>query len=64
MKIECSLEDVLVFSGAARILHLGFEKHPMFTHNHGGQLATASTCDLQLHIPTIHGNNYPKFLKQ
>lgn len=59
---ECSLEDVLVFfSGAACIPPLGFEKDPILTFNRGCRLATASTCDLQLRIPTIHGNDYPSF---
>ena len=27
----------------------------------GGKLASASTCDLQLRIPTVHGMNYEDF---
>ena len=28
---------------------------------HGKKLATASTCDLELRIPTCHGANYDDF---
>ena len=60
--IPSVLEDVLVFfSGAGHIPPLCFEKEPTLTFNQGCRLATASTCDLQLRIPTIHGNNYSSF---
>ena len=40
---------------------LGFEKHPTLKFIHSGRLATASTCDLHLRIPTLHGRSYPDF---
>ena len=63
----CSLEDVMVFfSGAHQPPPLGFELQPSLTFNHqkgklATILATASTCDLQIRLPTIHGPNYASF---
>lgn len=54
----CSLEDVMVFfSGASRIPPLGFHPSPTleFVHDTGAKLATSSTCDLVLRIPTCFG---------
>ena len=60
--VHCSPEDILIFfSGASQVPPLGFEKHPTLTFLHSGRLATASTCDLQLRIPTVHGTSYPDF---
>jgi glutaredoxin-related protein len=61
--VQCSLEDVMAFfTGANRAPPLGFENQATLTFNHqkGKQstiLATVSTCDLQLRLPTIHGSN-------
>ena len=60
----CSLADVLIFaSGADHVPLLGYVKSPtlVFVHDKGRVLPTASTCDVQLRLPTIHGNNYQKF---
>ena len=63
--ISCSLEDVLVFfSGASTIPPLGFPLKPSlrFLYGEGARLATASTCDLVLRIPTCYGKDqYPEF---
>jgi len=50
-------EHVLIFfSGAMRILPLGFDTKPrlVFIHDSAAKMAT-STCDLELHIPTCFG---------
>ena len=60
----CSLAHVLIFaSGADHIPLLGYENSPTleFVHNETKVLPTASTCDVQLRLPTTHGNNYQKF---
>ena len=62
--MSCSLADVLVFtSGADHIPLLGFQKPPIltFVHNKTRVLPTASTCDVELRLPTVHGGNYEKF---
>ena len=55
--VDCSVEDVLVFSGADRVPPLGFEKQPTLTfiHNSSAKSATVSTCALELQLPTCHG---------
>ena len=61
---SCSLIDLLIFvSGADHVPPLGFEKSPnvVFIHTEGRCLPTASTCDIQLRLPTIHGSNYQRF---
>ena len=61
--IGCSLEDVLVFfSGSDRIPPMGFDRHPTphFLHEAKEVLPTASTCDIQLRIPTCH-TEYDQF---
>ena len=63
-EIDCTCEDVMAFFSAAnRIPPLGFDKHPTLAFNHTGDtiLMTASTCDLQLQLPTIHGSVYEDF---
>ena len=56
---SCSLTDLLVFvSGADHVPPLGFEKSPNVVCR---CLPTASTCDIQLRLPTIHGSNYQRF---
>ena len=50
-----------IFSGANCIPPLGFEKHPTLSFLKDSLFATASTCDLQLRILTIHGTSYSKF---
>ena len=59
----CTLEDVLVFfSGAERIPPCGFgDTSPLLIFLHENQvLPTASTCDLQLRLPTMHAD-FTKF---
>ncbi len=52
---------MLIFlSGAEQIPVLGFDKQPTIIFQEA-ILATASTCDLQLRLPTMHGNNYDEF---
>ena len=60
---DCSIEDVLVFfSGTDRVPPLNFEKQPTITlHNAYAKFATASTCDLQLRLPTGYGEDYDAF---
>ena len=58
--MECELADVMIFfSGASEVPHLGFEKLPTLTF-HPGLLATASTCEIQLHLPLGH-ESYKQF---
>lgn len=33
----------------------------MFLHKGDGKLATASTCDIILRLPTLHGEDYQSF---
>jgi len=47
------------FSGSSSVPPLGFEKPPTLAFE-DGVLATASTCDLVLRIPTVH-SNYENF---
>ena len=53
----------MFFSGSDRIPPLGFDVEPsvIFLHDQGSRFATASTCSLQLRLPTSHGENYTKF---
>ena len=63
-EVKCSLEDVLIFfSGSANIPPLGFPMKPSlrFLCGEEARLATASTCDLVLRIPTCYGKEYPSF---
>ena len=58
----CSLEDILVFcSGASHVPPLGFDKPPTISFEYESVLATASTCDIQLRLPVLHGCDYLKF---
>ena len=58
----CSLNDVLVFfTGADEIPPLGFPKVCSVIFLHDAKLATASTCDLQLRLPTGHGEDFSSF---
>ena len=62
--MSCSLADLLIFaSGANQMPLLGFEKPPtiIFVHNKTRILPTASTCDVELRLPTTHGKDYQKF---
>ena len=60
--LKVSQEHVLIFfSGTDREPPLGFPKHPQLVFLHTGVLATASTCDLILRIPTVFHNNYVAF---
>ena len=47
--------------GANRIPLLGFEKQPTISFIIDSKLASASTSDLQLRIPKVHGMNYEDF---
>ena len=59
---QCSLEDVLVFfSGSDRVPPLGFTSCPCLVFLHNDEiLPTASTCALELRLPTAH-DDYDKF---
>lgn len=62
----CDVKDILVFfTGADRIPPLGFSKVPKVTFLHSNvttlKFCTASTCDLQLRLPTCHGEDYEAF---
>ena len=62
-EIDCTLEDVLVFfSGANHIPPLGFDVKPTlgFVNFSTATLPTASTCDLQLRLPSVY-KDYCKF---
>ena len=56
--VQVSLKDVLIFfSGANAVPPLGFPRPPSLHFIHGpSPLPTASTCSLELHLPTIHSN--------
>ena len=63
-KTACDVNDVLVFfSGADSVPPLGFEKKPYvtFIHDNISKFCTASTYDLQLRLPTCHGEDYVAF---
>ncbi len=63
-KNDCRTEDVLVFfTGADRVPPLGFEKKPKvtFLHESDRKFCTSSTCDIQLRLPTSHGEDYQSF---
>ena len=51
------------FTGADRVPPLGFDKDcsVSFLHGPGAKLATSSTCDLQLRLPTCHGEDFSSF---
>ena len=62
----CDVKDVLVFfTGADRLPPIGFHKVPKITFLHSdintSKFSTASTCDLQLRLPTCHGEDYEAF---
>jgi hypothetical protein len=57
---SCSLTDLVYVSGADHVPPLGF-KNIVFIHTEGRCLPTASACDIQLRLPTIHGSNYQRF---
>ena len=48
-------------TGAARVPPLGFHHRPKVEFLYAGKFCTASTCDLQLRLPTIHGDDYQAF---
>ena len=51
----CTLEDILVFfTGTSSVPPLGFDRRPsiVFLHDPTAILPTASTCALQLRLPT------------
>ena len=55
---------LVFFTGADRIPPMGFSKRltATFLLNPKDKFATASTCDLQLRIPTGYGNNLDAFV--
>lgn len=58
------MTDVPIFCcGAERIPPLGFGKDPkiVFLYKEDGKLATASTCDIILRLPTLHNEDYQSF---
>jgi len=56
----CNLDDVMaLFSKSTRVPPLGFEKQPTLVFE-DSMLATASTCDLVLRLPTVR-SNYENF---
>ena len=63
-KTNCAVKDILIFcSGAERLPPLGFGREPKiaFLSSEDGKLATASTCDLTLRLPTVHCEDYDSF---
>ena len=61
---SCVVRDILIFcSGADRLPPLGFERELkiVFVGQEAGKLSTASTCDLTLRLPTVHGDDYESF---
>ena len=59
---SCSVDDVLVFFTAAdRVPPLGFGRDCSVVFLHGAKLATASTCELELRLPTGHGEDLASF---
>ncbi len=48
---------MIFFSGSSRVPTLGFTLQPSlkYIHTEGAKLATSSTCDLVLRIPTTFG---------
>ena len=62
-EVECQLKDILIFtSGSDRIPPVGFAKDPfvIFLYSQLDLLPTASTCDIQLRLPTAH-KEYDQF---
>ena len=61
---SCVVRDILIFcTGADRLPPLGFgrELKIVFLGHESGKLSTASTCDLTLRLPTVHGEDYESF---
>ena len=57
---------LVFFSGCSVIPPLGFPSSPtlMFLHGNEARLATASTCDIVLRIPTCYGKaEYASFME-
>ena len=60
-EIDCTLEEGLVFfTGSSTIPPLDFKKQPkiVFLEDHSRVLPTASTCSLELRLPTCHVDYY------
>ena len=53
----------MFFTGASAIPPLGFSGKPklVFLETPTEKLPTASTCDLHLRIPTVHGDSFNAF---
>ena len=57
-----SLEDILsFFSGASNVPPLGFDISPSLLFDHEAVYPTASTCALQLTLPTRYSDDYNQF---
>ena len=57
--VNCSLEDILVFiSGTSAVPLLGFLETSTLSFTNGN-LATSSTCDIQLHLPLHKAETIP-----
>ena len=59
-----TIEDIMLFcTGISKIPVGGFHVTPsiIFLHGHEQVLATASTCSLQLRLPTKYHNDYEAF---
>ena len=60
--LKVTLEQILIFFTATdREPPLGFPKQPELQFLPKGILATASTCDLVLRLPTMFHNSYSEF---
>ncbi|KAL5509181.1 hypothetical protein EMCRGX_G004499 [Ephydatia muelleri] len=59
----CTLGDLLsFFTGSSTIPPQGFNIQCTITFNHGSDcLPTASTCSLEIRLPTCHGEDYGSF---
>ena len=61
---DCGVNDVLVFfSGSDHVPPLGFSSNPKVSFLYSGtsKFCTSSTCDIQLRVPTCHGEDYQAF---
>ena len=51
------------FSGADEIPENGFQNEPVLSFNSDDVFPTASTCAIELTLPTMYSNNYCMFKK-
>lgn len=60
----CSVKDLLIFfTGMDTIPPFGFETTPSITFNHDPtvKFPKASTCQMELRLPLVHGSQYNHF---